>query len=101
MSLTNIFEQDAEAFQVKDDDLTGLAALGKRAKELEKELTDLEVELKERKEKYRKLTEETIPEALTATGMKAFIMDDGSKVEVKAFYSASEEVNVLVSALLS
>ena len=89
MSLTSMFEQDAEAFQVKDDQLAGLGALGKRAKELEKELADLETELKDRKEKYRKLTEETIPEALTATGMKGFTMDDGSKVEVKAFYSAS------------
>ena len=63
MSLTNIFEEDAKVFQVKDDDLSGLSSLGKRAKELEKEILDIEIELKDRKEKYRKLTEETIPEA--------------------------------------
>jgi hypothetical protein len=89
MSLTNIFEEDAKVFQVKDDDLSGLSSLGKRAKELEKEVLDIELELKDRKEKYRKLTEETIPEALTSLNMKGFVMEDGSKIEVKAFYSAS------------
>ena len=89
MSLTNMFEQDAGAFQVADDQLSGLAALGKRAKLLEKEVTDLETVLKERKEQYRKLTEESIPEALASLGMKGFVMDDGSQVTVKPFYGAS------------
>jgi hypothetical protein len=84
-----MFEEDADALQVADDQLAGISALGKRAKELEKELEDLESVLKTRKEQYRKLTEESIPEALTALNMKGFVMEDGSKVEVKAFYSAS------------
>ena len=83
------FEKDAEALQVKDDDIAGIAALAKRAKELEKEVEDLEQVMKERKDQLRKLTEQAIPEALAQTGMKGFVMDDGSKIELKAFYSAS------------
>lgn len=89
MSLTNMFEQDASALQVEDNALAGVSALAKRAKLLEKEMADLEQSLKERKENYRKLTEEVIPEALTELGMKGFVMDDGSQIEVKPFYSAS------------
>ena len=89
MSLTNIFEQDADALQVKDTDLSGISALAKRAKQLEKELEDQEAVVKEKKEPYRKLIEEAIPEALAGLGMKSFKMEDGSSIEVKSFYSAS------------
>lgn len=89
MSLTNIFEEDAGALQVKDDEIAGIANLARRAKQLEKEITDLEVVFKERKEQFRKLTEEAIPEALAGLGMKSFRMEDGSSIEVKPFYSAS------------
>lgn len=89
MSLTNVFEEDAGALKVADEDIAGLAALGKRAKILEKEVADLETVLKERKEQFRKLTEEAIPEALATLGMKGFVMDDGSQITVKPFYGAS------------
>jgi hypothetical protein len=32
------FEKDAEALKLQDDDIEGIAALAKRAKELEKEV---------------------------------------------------------------
>tara|TARA_R110000868_G_scaffold287600_2_gene547956 strand:- start:620 stop:1195 length:576 start_codon:yes stop_codon:yes gene_type:complete len=83
------FEKDAEALQVKDEDLEGISALAKRAKELEKEVEDLEEVVKERREQLRKLTEQSIPEALAQTGMRGFMMADGSRVELKEFYSAS------------
>jgi hypothetical protein len=35
------------------------------------------------------LTEHAKPEALAELGMKAFMMEDGLKVELKDFYSAS------------
>ena len=72
------FEKDAEALKLQDDDIEGIAALAKRAKELEKEVEDLEAVTKERKDQLRKLTEQSIPEALTQVGMKGFVMDDGS-----------------------
>lgn len=89
MTITNMFEQDAGALQIQDDQITGVAALAKRAKVLEKELDDLERVVKERKEQHRKLMEETIPEALASLGMKSFRMEDGSSIDVKPFYSAS------------
>jgi len=63
------FEKDAEALKLQDDDIEGIAALAKRAKELEKEVEDLEAVTKERKDQLRKLTEQSIPEALTQVGM--------------------------------
>jgi hypothetical protein len=83
------FEKDAAALGVKEDGLKGLTALARRAKVLEHEMDALEATLKERKESYRKVTEESLPEAMAELGMKSFIMDDGSKVDVKPFYSAT------------
>lgn len=89
MSLTNLFENDADALKVSDEQVTGIAGLAKRAKLLEKEMADLEQALKERSDQYRKLTEQTIPEAMAEAGMKKFVMEDGSMIDVKPFYSAS------------
>jgi len=89
MSLSDVFEKDAGALTVQDDQLAGIAGLAKRAKTLEKELEELEAVMKERKDALRKLLEETIPAALQELGMKSFKMGDGSSIEVKPFYSAS------------
>lgn len=89
MTLTNLFETDAQAFALADDQLSGIAALGKRAKLLEKELEEYELEFKKRKEQYRKMVEESIPEALASLGMKSFKMEDGSSIEIKPFYGAT------------
>lgn len=87
--MSNIFETDAAAFKVNDDEIGSVAALAKRAKELEKEIEDLEAVLKERSEQFRNLTEKTIPEALSTIGVKSFRMADGSSIEIKEFYGAS------------
>ena len=84
-----LFEQDAGALQVKNEDLDSVGALAKRAKLLEKEIEELETVVKERKEQQRKLLEETIPAMLQELGMKKFVMSDGSTIDVKPFYSAS------------
>jgi uncharacterized small protein (DUF1192 family) len=86
------FETDASALTINDDEIKGIAELGKRAKVLQTEVEDLEAVIKERKDQFRKLTEQTIPEALAETGMRAFMMEDGSKIELKDFYSASISV---------
>jgi len=83
------FEKDADALKLKDDDIKGISALAKKAKEISVSVADLEALIKERKNQLRKLTEEAIPEALAQTGMTGFTMEDGSKIEVKPFYSAS------------
>ena len=87
--ITNLFEKDAEALTVKDDELSGIAALAKRAKMLELEIKELEDTLTERQNNYRTLTEETLPEAFAEMSLKGFTMDDGSKIEIKPFYGAS------------
>jgi hypothetical protein len=83
------FEKDADVLKLKDDDIQGISNLAKRAKEIAAEVADLEAVLKERKNSFKKLTEEAIPEALAQTGMTGFMMEDGSRIEVKPFYSAS------------
>jgi len=49
MTITNMFEEDAGVMQVQDDQVAGIAALGKRAKNLQREIEDLERVFKERK----------------------------------------------------
>jgi len=87
--MNDIFEADAEALTVKDDELDSIAALARRSKELQRAIEDLEEDLKEQKEQQRKLLEEVIPGKLAEMGMKSFKMADGSQIEVKAFYGAS------------
>jgi len=89
MTLTNLFEDDAGALKVSDDQVSGIAGLAKRAKMLEKEIAEMEEVLSERNDQYRKLTEQTIPEAMAETGMKKFVMEDGSSIDIKPFYGAS------------
>ena len=84
-----LFEEDAGALQVKNEDLSSVGALAKRAKQLEKEIEEIEVVLKERKDQQRKLLEESIPAMLQELGMKKFTMADGSTIEIKPFYGAS------------
>ncbi len=89
MTLTTLFEDDAGALKVSDDQVSGIAGLAKRAKMLEKEIAEMEEVLSERNDQYRKLTEQTIPEAMAETGMKKFVMEDGSSIDIKPFYGAS------------
>jgi len=89
MTMNKLFEDDASALTVADADITGMAGLARRAKQLEKEVEEIESVVKERKDQLRKLLEETIPEALAGMGMKSFKMSDGSSIDVKPFYSAS------------
>lgn len=89
MTLASLFENDADALKVKDESVSGIAGLARRAKLLEREIEELEASLKEKQESYRLLTETTIPEAMTEAGMRKFVMEDGSMVDIKPFYGAS------------
>ena len=88
-NINDMFEQDAGALQVKNEDLSSVGALAKRAKELEKEIEEIDTTLAERKNQYRKLLEETTPAMLQELGLTKFSMTDGSEITVKPFYSAS------------
>ena len=87
--INNLFEEDAGALTVKNEDLSSVGALAKRAKELEAEIKELEDTVDERKQQQRKLLEETIPAMLQELGLSKFSMLDGSEITVKPFYSAS------------
>lgn len=87
--LANQFEDDAGALKVSDENISGIAGLARRAKLLEKEIADLSDSLKEKEDNYRKLTEQTIPEAMAEAGMRKFVMEDGSSIDIKPFYGAS------------
>jgi len=89
MNLTSLFEQEADALKVGNDQLSGISALARRAKQLEREIADQEDALKELKSQFRKVTEEALPEALSELGMTSFRMEDGSSIDIKPFYSAS------------
>lgn len=89
MNLTSLFEQEADALKVGNDQLSGISALARRAKQLEREIADQEDALKELKSQFRKVTEEALPEALAELGMTSFRMEDGSAIDIKPFYSAS------------
>ena len=88
-NLMSTFEADAGALQVQDEQITGVAALAKRSKLLEKEIEEMQTVLDERKSQQRKLLEETIPAVLSEMGMKSFKMADGSSIEIKPFYGAT------------
>jgi hypothetical protein len=87
--ISEMFEQDANALTVSNESLDSVGALAKRAKELDKEIEELDTVLSERKDQLRKLLEETIPGMLNELQMKSFTMADGSKIEIKPFYGAS------------
>jgi hypothetical protein len=83
------FEEDAQAFSVKDEDLASVARLAKRAKTLEEEIKVLEEMLSGLQDQYKKITEESLPEAFSTIGLRSFTMDDGSRCEIKPYYGAT------------
>jgi len=91
--MTIDFETDAQAIEVADTSLLSISELAKAALLLEKDITDLEATLAEKKESLRNLTDERLPDALKEIGMTKFQMTDGSVIEVKPFYSASIPVD--------
>jgi CRISPR/Cas system-associated protein Csm6 len=87
--MTSMFEEDAGALTVREDQLDSLSAMARRAKLLEKEIEEIESVVTERKKQLEALLTEAIPAALTELGMRSFHMTDGSSIEVKPFYGAS------------
>ena len=76
-----------------DVDDTSLKALADKCKLLEleeKKVTELEDQLKERKEAARKLSEEEIPQFLAEKGLSSITLDNGTEVKI------SEEVKSTV-----
>lgn len=72
-----------------DDSLKVVAELAARQVQLEKEIEDLETQLKEKNEALTQVQEKDLPEAMTECGISEFKLVDGSKVTVKPYYQAN------------
>ena len=77
------FEEDAVT-KLNQDELEDVASLLQRQLKAELDVEIAEVELEQKKEELRKLSEEIIPARMTELGMTSTEMSDGSKVEIVA-----------------
>lgn len=82
-------EAAASAEQVPEDKLEKIAFLGEKQRKLIKQIAELENNLSMTKESLRKIVENDLPEAMDEVGMTSFVLEDGSKIKVSTFYSAS------------
>tara|TARA_B100000085_G_scaffold284346_1_gene317215 strand:- start:310 stop:858 length:549 start_codon:yes stop_codon:yes gene_type:complete len=73
-------------------DKSGISTISNLCKQqltLEQRIADLEQELKDAKQEHRKIAEDLLPAAMDEYGVAELKMDDGSKINVSPFYSAS------------
>ena len=69
--------------------LDGVARLAAEAANLERQISDAEQLLKDRKQALHKITDEQLPEALEEMGLQKFTLTDGAEISVKPLYAAS------------
>ena len=74
------FEEDV--VNIDQDSLESVSELLRQQLRMEAEIELNELDLKNLKEKHRKLSEEIIPSKMTELGMTSTTMLDGSKVDV-------------------
>ncbi len=72
-----------------DDSLKVVAELAAKQGQLEKDIEDLEAQLKEKTEALSQVQEKDLPEAMMECGISEFKLVDGSKITVKPFYQAN------------
>ncbi len=69
--------------------LDGVSRLAAEAANLERDISDAEFLLKDKKQALHKITDEQLPEALEEMGLQKFTLTDGSEIAVKPIYAAS------------
>jgi hypothetical protein len=74
---------------VSNEELENISALAMVQVDLEREIAEIELHLKEKSDKLRELTEIKLPEAMMAVGMESFSLADGTAIKISKFYSAS------------
>lgn len=79
----------ADEANIPEDKLEKIRHFGEQQRRLAKVIADLENNLTLTKEKLRRVMEQDLPEAMDDVGMTTFTLDDGTKITVKPFYSAS------------
>ena len=80
------------ATDLKTVDEQGLSLVSKLANvqlTLEQRVTQLEDELKQAKRNLREIAEEQLPSAMAEHSISELVLEDGSRVSVGKFYSAS------------
>lgn len=86
----NSFEDIAESLKgVDEKDASRLGRLADVLAKLHARKAMLENDLDLVKNDIRRIEEKDIPELMTELGMKKFVLEDGSEVSVKPYYSAS------------
>ena len=87
-SLINDMEKDSSLSKVKDSDVDQIASLCQQYANLEKDIAKDEQLLKDKQERFRKLSFEVIPSALAERNLTSLKLVDGSEINVKPYYSA-------------
>ena len=79
-----------------DAELSKVSAKAQEQLDLEKEIKDLEEQLKETKSRHRAVSELELPEAMQEANLAEIVLTNGSKISVKPFYKGhiSEEHRV-------
>lgn len=75
--------------KIPEDKLQKIEYFGKKQRDLQRQLADLENQVTIVKDALRRVVEQDLPEVMDEVGMQKFVMEDGSTVQVKPFYSAS------------
>lgn len=78
-----------EIVEVDDSQLSKISKLANQQLELEHEIALIEEQLKMLKQEHKQVSQTDIPEAMAEVGMSEFKLQDGDKVTVQPYYSAS------------
>ena len=87
MSILDKMEEESQS-DIKVDDLTNISQLSRKLTQMEDQIEHLESELKIRKDELRKLSEDTLPNALLEQGLSEIKLTDGTTLSVTNYYSA-------------
>ena len=74
--------------EVSDSELSTVSVLANKQLQLAKELEQLELDVKAKKEELRLTSEQELPDAMAAAGLNEITLSTGEKISVGEFYSA-------------
>lgn len=88
---TNAFENMlySEPEAPTEDKLNYISRLAEEQVKTQEEIANLENQIAAKQEKLKKISEYSLPEAMSEVGMKSFTLKDGTKLSIQQVYSAS------------
>ena len=88
-NIADKFEEDTkQQTDIKEKDLSNISELGRELEAMQTIIEAEEKRLKELKEEYRKLSEDTLPNKLREIGISEFKLEDGTQMSIQQYYSA-------------